>query len=82
MTVTSYNVKVGDKVVLNKNGRNNINTYEGKYTREIFSSVTHGIVMDVKPDKTYISVTFIDYKGRIVFYDWYIYKNHLDVYEG
>lgn len=82
MKVTDDNVKVGDKVVWNEVGKNYIDIYESKATKEMYKSVTHGIVVDVKPSKNYISINIIDYKGRVLYEDWYVYKQHLDLYEG
>lgn len=82
MTVTDDNVKVGDKVVWNEIGKRYIDIHESKPTKEVYKRVTHGIVVDVKPSKGYISINIIDYKGKVLYEDWYVYKHHLDLYEG
>lgn len=80
MKVTADNTKVGDKVVLNDSGKIYIGN-DSSVTRENFKRITHGIVIDSNPNKSYIAVKWIDYKGIVMYHDWYIYRIYLDLYE-
>lgn len=82
MRVTLFNVKAGDKVVLNEEGKRYINVNQTEPTISKFKSITHGIVLSNNPHKSYISVNWIDYKGKVIYIDWYIYRTYLDLYEG
>lgn len=76
----SVNLKVGDKVVWNKEGIQHI-TMSYRHFNLIFKNVVYGIV--TAPDSgNVITVNWFNHKGMIIKKNWLTRIEHIDFYEG
>lgn len=80
MGETTPQFKVGDKVVYNIDGLEELRLNE-PYLIEAFKSITHGVVTGTLPLIGAVSVQWIDYKGFVVFPKWGVVTKYLELYK-
>lgn len=76
--VTSSDVKVGDKVVYNEDGKR---FNQEHYSTMTFDEVVYGVVINFT-NSILVVLDLYNYKGFKIKSHWNVYFKHLDYYEG
>ncbi len=82
MKVDKKEFKVGDKVVVNENGLYYLKVTYDPEDIDFLEDTVYGIV--VKLEQRYpehIMINFVNHKGMIIQYQWYIRKAYIDLYQ-